>query len=209
MPKKRRYHHPDLRQTLLEGAVRLIKRDGMRNFSLRKLAAEAGVSHTAPYRHFDSKEEILAILMLEGHRMLRAGLVAARDACDGDCGAKMIALTQAYLHFASAHPEYLKVMFSCGGITSVMKVRKKMEFPEQDYDAFGVLEAQIKECQTTGSLEAKADSKALSLLAWAEVHGLALLRNEGIIASLSERYGQTEAMTLDSIFKISHARFSR
>lgn len=207
MPKKRQYHHPDLRQTLLHEAMRLIKSEGIRNFSLRKLAAKAGVSHAAPYRHFENKEEILAILMLEGHRLLRADLIRARDKCIGDCADKLITLGQAYLDFAGAHPEYLKVMFTSGGMASAMLVRKKMSCQEQDYDSFGVLEAQVKACQASGCLESKADSRVLSLLLWAEVHGLAILRNEGIVASLSARYGQTEMMFLQSVTKVRRARY--
>jgi hypothetical protein len=47
------------------------------------------------------------------------------------------------------------------------------------------------------------------LLSWAEVHGLALLRNEGIVAGLSEKYGQTEATMLEAIFKVNRARLSK
>jgi len=209
MAKARRYHHPDLRQTLLDQAVRLIKSEGMRNFSLRKLAAEAGVSHAAPYRHFESKEEILATLMLEGHRRLRADLIAARDACRGKGGDKMLALGRAYLEFARLHPEYLNLMFSREGMAAAMSVREKLAFHQQDYDSFGVLEAQVQECQAEGSLDAKADAGALGILIWAEVHGLALLRNEGIVANMSESRGISEAKALDVILKLVRARYPR
>jgi AcrR family transcriptional regulator len=209
MAKRRRYHHPELRQTLLDGAVRLIKSEGMRNFSLRKLASEAGVSHAAPYRHFESKEEILATLLLEGHRRLRLGLIAARDACRGKGGDKMLALGRAYLEFARLSPEYLNVMFSREGMAAAMSVREKLAFHQQDYDSFGVLEAQVKACQAEGILDAKADSGALSMLIWAEVHGLALLRNEGIVAELSESRGIDEAKAIEMILELVRARYPR
>lgn len=207
MPKARQYHHPDLRKTLLDGAVRLIKSEGMRNFSLRRLAAEAGVSHTAPYRHFASKDEILATLMLEGHRRLRADLIAARDACRGKGGDKMLALGRAYLDFARRNPEYLNVMFSREGMAAATSVREKLAMHAQDYDSFGVLEEQVKACQAEGSLDAKVDSGAHSLLIWAEVHGLAVLCNEGIIAGMSDMRGIGESKALDMIFKLVRARY--
>jgi len=207
MAKTRRYHHPDLRQTLLDGAVRLIKSEGMRNFSLRKLASEAGVSHAAPYRHFASKEEILATLMLEGHRRLRMDLIAARDDCRGKGGDKLLALGRAYLEFARLHPEYLNVMFSREGMAAAMSVSEKLEFHQQDYDSFGVLEGQVKACQAEGSLDPKADSAGLSILIWAEVHGLAMLRNEGIVAGMCGFRGRSEADALDMIFKLIRSRY--
>jgi AcrR family transcriptional regulator len=207
--KDGRYHHPDLRQTLLDHAARLIKSDGLRDFSLRKLAAEAGVSHAAPYRHFESKEEILATLMLEGHRRLRTELLAARDSCRGKCADKLLALGRAYLGFASSHPEYLAVMFSRESMAAAASLREKLAIHEEDHDSFGVLHGLVKACQAEGSLDAKSDAGFMSLLIWSEVHGLALLRNEGIIARMCEKHGQSEGKALDAIFKMIRGRYPR
>ncbi len=209
MPKKRSYHHPDLRQALLDGAVRLIKEEGMRDFSLRRLAAQVGVSHAAPYRHFDNKEAILATLMLEGHKRLRTSLLDARARCSDKAIDRLIALAQAYMEFARKNAEYLTVMFSKEGMAAAMAVGEKLEFHQEDYDSFGVLETTVSECQAEGSMDPHADRGALSLHAWAEVHGLALLRNEGMIALMSEMRGGKESSTLDAIFAIIRARFKR
>ena len=53
------YHHGNLKNTLLEAAVSLISQDGLENLSLRRLAAQCGVSHNAIYRHFDGKEQLI------------------------------------------------------------------------------------------------------------------------------------------------------
>jgi AcrR family transcriptional regulator len=206
MPKKRSYHHPDLRQALLDGAVRLIKEEGMREFSLRKLAKEVGVSHTAPYRHFENKEAILATLMLEGHKRLRLNLLDARARCQGKAIDKLLAQGRAYLEFARKNPEYLGVMFSKEGMAAAMSVGEKLGGHQEDYDSFGVVEGTAKECQAEGSMDPRADASALALLAWAEVHGLALLRNDGLIAGMSEVRGGKESSTIDAIFAIMRAR---
>jgi len=206
MPGKRRYHHPDLRQALLDGAVRLIKQEGLREFSLRRLAKETGVSHAAPYRHFDNKEAILATLMLEGHKRLRATLLDARARCPGKGIDKLMAEGRAYLEFARKNPEYLSVMFSREGMTAAMSVGKELGADKEDYDSFGVVEATVAECQAEGSMDRHANPGALSLHAWAEVHGLALLRNEGLIAGMSEVRGGKESTTLDAIFAIMRSR---
>jgi AcrR family transcriptional regulator len=207
MPKKRSYHHPDLRQALLEGAVRLIKEEGMREFSLRRLAKEVGVSHAAPYRHFENKEAILATLMLEGHKRLRLGLLEARAGCPGKAIDKLLAQGRAYLEFARKNPEYLNVMFSKEGMAAAMSVGEKLGGHQEDYDSFGVVEATVKECQAEGSMDSHADATALGLHAWAEVHGLALLRKDGLIAGMSEVRGRKEASTLDAIFSIMRGRW--
>lgn len=66
------YHHGELRQTLLAAAVEHIEREGTEGLSLRALAREAGVSPTAPYRHFESRQALLAALATEGFRELCA-----------------------------------------------------------------------------------------------------------------------------------------
>ena len=207
MLKKPRYHHPDLRQALLDGAVRLIKEDGMREFSLRKLATQVGVSHAAPYRHFKNREAILVTLLMEGHKRLRATLLDARARCSGKGIDKLIEEGRAYLEFARKNPEYLGVMFSREGMAAAQSIGETLEFHREEYDSFGVLEATVSECQAEGTMDPRADTGALSLHAWAEVHGLALLRNDGLIAGMSKMRGKKESCTLDAIFAIMRARF--
>jgi AcrR family transcriptional regulator len=206
MAKKARYHHPDLRQALLDGAMRLIDEEGLRGFSLRKLAAQAGVSHAAPYRHFENKEQILVALMLEGHKRLRQALVVAEQDCEGTAVEKYLAMARAYLAFARRNPEYLRVMFSREALAAARAMRPGEDVHGSDYDSFGVLEAIVRRCQDEGALPDGADVGVLSLLSWAEVHGLALLCNEGLIRQMSEERGGTEKRTLGTIFAIMKAR---
>ena len=52
-----------------------------------------------------------------------------------------------------------------------------------------------------------ANAGAPSKHARAEVHGMALLRNHGLIAGMSELRGGKEAATLDAIVDIMRARW--
>ncbi|HNO26668.1 MAG TPA: helix-turn-helix domain-containing protein, partial [Leptospiraceae bacterium] len=49
---KKNYHHGGLKKALIEAGLRILKTEGFRNLSLRKVAAMAEVSVAAPYRHF-------------------------------------------------------------------------------------------------------------------------------------------------------------
>jgi len=53
------YHHGNLRNQLIEAGIELINRDGLKGFSLRKVAAMCHVSHAAPYGHFRDVDELL------------------------------------------------------------------------------------------------------------------------------------------------------
>src|SRR5262249_49721298 len=114
MPRRkstRPYHHGDLRRTLLDAAIAIVKEAGAGALSLRELARAAGVSHAAPYRHFPSREALLAALATEGF----LGLGAAREARAAgvtDPVARLTALGVGYVRYAVDHPGHFRVMFS-------------------------------------------------------------------------------------------------
>ena len=55
-----KYHHGNLKEELITSACKICESDGHENMSLRSIAKEANVSQTAPYRHFKTKESLLA-----------------------------------------------------------------------------------------------------------------------------------------------------
>ena len=59
-PRKRRdrYHHGDLRRSLLVEALRTIQAQGVEGLTLRAVGKALGVSRTALYRHFASKAQM-------------------------------------------------------------------------------------------------------------------------------------------------------
>ena len=68
--KNQHYHHGDLKRVLIKTAVDLISEQGTGDLSLRKIAQRAGVSHTAPYRHFKDKNAILVAVAKQGFEMM-------------------------------------------------------------------------------------------------------------------------------------------
>ena len=60
------YHHGNLKQELIDCACKLCERDGYTKLSIRTLAKESGVSQTAPYRHFETKEALYASVAQDG-----------------------------------------------------------------------------------------------------------------------------------------------
>ncbi len=114
MPTKKprdRYHHGDLRSALLEAAVEAIAEKGLHGLSLRECARRLGVSHAAPYRHFPDKDHLLAAIAEQGFGWL---IEAGQEAMAGldDAEERIRAYGLAYVRFAVAHPEHLRVMFA-------------------------------------------------------------------------------------------------
>jgi AcrR family transcriptional regulator len=99
----RRYHHGNLRAALIEAALSLLAEGGPAVLSLREVARRAGVSHAAPYRHFDDRAALLSALAEHAFVELEQRLVASDRSLE--------ALGRAYLEFALDHPERFRLMF--------------------------------------------------------------------------------------------------
>lgn len=170
MPASRPYHHPDLRETLLEAAVALIGEAGPRAFTLREVARRAGVSHNAPYRHFASKDDLLLAVAAEGFQRLSA--VMQNAAAGGKSAAERLELCgSGYVDFALRWPHHFLAMFD-------LPPELRDEHEAIGGDAFQVLLDCIMAAQQAGDLP-KGDPLPLAWTAWSLVHGIAKLAVSG------------------------------
>ena len=164
------YHHGDLRHALLSAATSLIAERGLEQVTLREAARRAGVSHNAPYNHFESRDALLAALAAQGFADL-AQHIGAAGAGSEPLDA-FIASAVAYVDFAAANPTRYRLMFgSAAG-------RSANGAPEQ---ARATLIAMITRAQEAG-LFGRADPSELAGVLWSLVHGLADLAIAGRIA---------------------------
>jgi AcrR family transcriptional regulator len=182
---KKRYHHGALRQAIVEEAFRVLEKEGLEALSLRGLAASAGVSKTAPYRHFADKHELLVTLAAEGFAaladLLEASLAKVADESPGDATAGARALSRAYLQFALSRPALYRLMFSRLGFSlHSEKCRINSE------RALGCLIQAVRRAQARG-WRSDQDGNALVLSLWAEVHGWAGLLIDDLVPATVDR----------------------
>lgn len=164
LAKTDRYHHGDLRAALLDAAVILLAEHGVSGLTLRDCARRAGVSHAAPYRHFASKEALLAAIATQGFGWLhQAGLAAMTPHVDPV--ARLDAYGHAYVRFALAHPHHFRLMFTSECHDSGPTPQ------EQSQDNAYVL---LREAATAVS-PAGSDRDLAAVAYWSRPHGLALL----------------------------------
>jgi AcrR family transcriptional regulator len=168
----RPYHHVNLRDTLLQGALDAISELGPAAFTLREVARRAGVSHNAPYRHFRDKDALLAAVAAQGFRELTR---AMREAADRQSKAldKLKHSGLAYVAFAVRRPAHFTVMFD-----APVTGNKDPEFLEASQEAFETLVNYIRTCQEEGKLPA-GETRERALAAWSLVHGIAKLAVAG------------------------------
>jgi AcrR family transcriptional regulator len=109
--KRARYHHGDLRNALLEATLELVREHGARGFTVSAAARRAGVSITAPYRHFADREAMLAAVALRGFVELEE---VFSHHVQEDPTERLVAIADAYVAFACANPALFEVMFASG-----------------------------------------------------------------------------------------------
>jgi AcrR family transcriptional regulator len=100
-----RYHHGNLREAILDAAAAVIARDGVGALSLRAIAKDLNVSHTAFRRHFGSREGVLNALAVQGNQLLAGALRSAQQT------GEFIDVGVAYVRFALDRPGHFTVMF--------------------------------------------------------------------------------------------------
>jgi len=167
---KRAYHHGDLERALVDAAVRVIQTDGVQALTLRGVGARLGVSRTALYRHFASKEALLARVAAEGFRRFHAALSEAVARAKADAADPMPAMAAAYAQFARAHPSHYQTMFS-GALTDAERYPELQQCGEA---AFTVLVEAIRSGQTRRRIR-KGNPVELAEIIWAMSHGIATL----------------------------------
>ena len=72
------YHHGDLRDALVQAALREAEQGGPEAVNISALAKKLGVSQPAPYRHFSDREALLAAVTAEAFRRFSARRSARR-----------------------------------------------------------------------------------------------------------------------------------
>ena len=112
-PRAKRYHHGDLKAALVDGAVELIAEQGVRRFSLAELSRRLGVTVAAPYRHFASRDELLASVAVRALGAFGEALSAESSTSDSP-EERLAAMAAGYVRFAAEEPALFGVVFGLG-----------------------------------------------------------------------------------------------
>jgi AcrR family transcriptional regulator len=170
-PKRVRYHHGDLRRDLLRVARAEISRDGADTVTLTSLARLVGVTQAAPYRHFADRETLLEAVAAEGFDEFAAALDDAEAAKPAPRDG-LLAIALAYVTFGEANIELYRLMFA----SRLVPEAKSGSALERAADA--AFERLRKAVSAVSAGRAVRDD---ALLIWAQLHGLVMLRADGLI----------------------------
>lgn len=164
------YHHGDLRQALMDAACEQIDQYGTEKLSLRALARDAGVSPTAPYRHFPSKNCLLASIAVQGFQELGEKLEQDIARIDGDCLEHLTASGHTYVNYAVENPAKFHLMF--GDILADFTAYQGLQqAANETFEKFMDL---VKAARDAG-LITNAPFDEVAAYVWSSMHGAASL----------------------------------
>lgn len=179
---------------LLTEARDLYLEDGFARFSLREVARRVGISAPAVYRHYNSKEALLAEVCAAGFRQFGSYLL--RSLSEPTPRARLVRSGELYYRFGIENPRDYRVIFM--GDADPFTPKKNVK---GNPDAtFQFLIDRVRECMQARILK-KRDETEVAATIWAHVHGLVSLRLAGHLSQVGddEAFAQFYARSVERL----------
>ncbi|WP_245929129.1 TetR/AcrR family transcriptional regulator [Murinocardiopsis flavida] len=159
------------RERMVAAAWELLGEGGPDAVTLREVGRRTGLSRTAPYRHFQDKDDLLRAVAVRAFERLHDRMRDAVDAAD-DPAQALRGACRAYVGFALDQPRHYRMMFG-----DWVLAQKHAEGPQSGSlreaadRLFGLAATVIQSGQRAGALRT-GDPSDFSLLTWSFLHGL-------------------------------------
>lgn len=169
----------DLREACLAEALLIISAAGVEKLSIRDVARRIGVSHQAPYRHFASRDHLLAEIVRRAFADFAQALRSPPQTADP--AADALAMGFAYVQFAFSEPLKYRLIF--GG--TLPDPAGHPDMMRGARDAFNVLRDSLKRLfEARGEQPDREAIDREALFAWSSLHGVVSLLRTDAIATL-------------------------
>ena len=169
----------NLKQACIDEAFAIIQSKGLDGLSLREVARRLQVSHQAPYKHFASRDHILAAVVARCYAEFAHYLEAHSNPSDSFESLGEMGL--AYLTYAQEHPLEYQLMFA-----SVLPDPKDhKEMMDQAQYAFALLHKKLERLPLRLAADMPPNlEKHDAFFVWSTLHGLAMLLQSGVTDTL-------------------------
>ncbi len=160
-----------VRDACLRVALEIIISDGADQLSIREVSRRLELSHQAPYKHFESRDQLIAEVIGGCFDEFGRRLQTAAEAADEPVTA-LLGMGQAYLRYAAENPAKYRIMFSDPLPSAARDIRMAGQV-KAAYDVLRDSLLRLYQSQGVKTATAEADRNALHI--WATLHGLATI----------------------------------
>jgi AcrR family transcriptional regulator len=182
-------HKPEadtgLKSACLRAVRETIAERGLEQLSLREVARRLGVSHQAPYRHFPSRDHLLAEVILECFQDF-ARFLDDRQKQEGP-EQDLNCLGTRYLQFALERPLEYRLMFN----TPWPEPAEEVGLVGDALHAFNILRDDLRGIHGRDA-EAQRQVDQDAMLIWSAMHGLSSILQSSAMAHLDLAEGVRE-----------------
>jgi AcrR family transcriptional regulator len=173
--RRPRYHHGNLREALIDAALRMTREHGAESVSVREVAKRAGVSSGAPFRHFPSRTALMTAVAEQAMSRFRAEIVRALDeVSDAAPMHRFRALGTAYMRWVIRNPEHFEVISN----RALIDFEGSESLRRDNHEIRALMEELLHEQHHDARLRAD-DIKSISFAARALAYGLARMYVDG------------------------------
>lgn len=176
--ERRARRKQEVRQTILAAAVELFEREGLKGFSVRRVADSTGYSPTAIYLYFENHDDLLFEVARQHHIKLSQEMRLAYEQHQHPIE-QIRAIARVYLQFGLEHPQYYQVLFMSDATWFTRHLQEYMEAEkagETVYRTGHFVELAIARGMAQGLLQPGDPIMALQLF-WSGLHGILSLQN--------------------------------
>lgn len=166
----RTYHHGDLRDALIDAALKVVETEGPEAVNFNALAKTLGVSQAAPYRHFADREALLTAAATKAFQTTSATL--RRKLKRKSTRSKLAQLAHAYLGFG----------LNEFGIYRLLYMSRLLQQADIDSDLYRAADAGFDlVLETVDTSLDDMTRRRIALRFWTSLHGAVMLAEQGIL----------------------------
>jgi hypothetical protein len=190
----------NLREDCVTEALSIIAQEGLDKLSLREVARRLGVSHQAPYKHYPSRDHLLAEVVKRAFAEFAEYLESRSKGNQAE--SKLRTMGEAYVRYALYHPLEYRLMFN----TSLPNPVDHPEIMANAHYAFDMLRSALKQRRSKALAResiAASDIDHQAMFVWSALHGLVSILRSDIAASLN--IGGMKAATSNVLDRIGNA----
>ncbi|MBT3531022.1 MAG: TetR/AcrR family transcriptional regulator [Gammaproteobacteria bacterium] len=171
------YHHGNVKEALIDAALRLIESNQEGAMSLRRLSREVGITAPAVYNHFADKEALMIAIKVRIYGSFNKYFEERITGSD-DPEKTLKEMCFAYYHFSRDFPSQFHFLFA-SAIPMDWTTPEHIEISGQC-----IVKTRKVVLDIYKKYQIPCDQHAVvntTLLIWSQLHGIVTLRNSGMI----------------------------
>jgi AcrR family transcriptional regulator len=175
--QKKSSANTDLKEACVQAAHEVIAEKGIEHLSLRDVARKLGVSHQAPYRHYRSRDHLLAEVIARCFREFASFMDARKHFQDPEDDLE--SLGQQYIGYAIKHPLEYRLMFGTpwpDATKDSQLIRDALHLFNLLRGVLGRIHGKDKGARTKIDLDA--------MFIWSNMHGLVTIAQSNVMQHL-------------------------